>query len=338
MNEQIFALAFTGQRHDDVIRFHRLLVALKHFLRNLPHIFLVEEYAHVGHVVAQILLRLNVKQILWITQMVLQIFGHRAKRLEQSREGIAVGLNDGVLFVGDVVVHGAVVGVNRNFYRVADVVDIGLGIRRGIREASAVGKRILNPNEIAFVGQHDVRIAIQFQEGGNHPYPVLNLAVNLDAGLGVDFIAEQHVGVSQANSEGEPFEERIQRDAAGAFVAGVDVFVAAGIAELITITAYKHLVVGKFTVVNFRTGHLYRDFAFWRQVFNEKFRLAVGGKAIDGVHDDAVAVGKFQLFVDPGKRGQLGFIQLAGGQHYLPNLAINFVAINVHFAKDVIRP
>ena len=82
--------------------------------------------------VGAIHLRLDEEEVFRIADMPLQVLRHRRQRLEQAWKDAVVGRGDRVRAVDDVKVDRAVVGVDDDLDRVADVVEIRAGGRRGI--------------------------------------------------------------------------------------------------------------------------------------------------------------------------------------------------------------
>src|SRR5690606_10293489 len=114
---------------------------------------------------------------------------------------------------------------------------------------------------------------------------------------------EQDVGVAAAQRERQSLEIRIEHNAARAAVIRVDVLITAWIVKLLAAAADKNRVGSKFAEVNFRPRHLDVDAALWREVLYEEARLAIGRHLVDRIHDDAVAMGEFQIAIDPRGRG-----------------------------------
>ena len=81
-----------------------------------------------------------------------------------------------------------------------------------------------------------------------------------------------------------------------------------------------------------------RNRALHRHVAEHQRRQAFRREAVDRVHRDAVAVGVDQLFVDPVAAAfrQLVDVELARGEHHLPHLAVDLVAIDVDVGEVVV--
>ena len=97
----------------------------RRLLRDRPDILAVVEDLRVAHVVGAVNRRLDVEQVLGIADVRLQRRRHRVERLEERREGLSVGLDQGVVGVRDVELGGAVISIDHDLHRVADVVDAG---------------------------------------------------------------------------------------------------------------------------------------------------------------------------------------------------------------------
>ena len=94
---------------------------------------------------------------------------------EQARVDVVVGLQDGVVGIGRVKGHLAMISIHHNFDRVAHIVDVLViqGDRFGIGVATGIGVGVLNPVELAFV-DHNIRIGVQAQERSYFLNPFLN--------------------------------------------------------------------------------------------------------------------------------------------------------------------
>ncbi len=112
-----------------------------------------------------------------------------------------------------------------------------------------------------------------------------------------------------------------------------------GIVELLLVRLDVDVGVGQLAEVDLGPGDLdARNRALHRHVAQDERRHPLGREAVDGVHRDAVAVRVDQFLVDPvpAALGQPLDVQLARGEHHLPDLAIHLVAIDVDVGEVVV--
>ena len=124
-----------------------------------------------------------------------------------------------------------------------------------------------------------------------------------------------------------------------AFVRRQAVGVALRIVELLLVRLDVDVGVGQLAEVDFRPRDLdARNRALHRHVAQDERRHPFGREAVDRVHRDAVAVRVDQFLVDPvpAALGQPFDVQLARGEHHLPDLAIHFVAVDVDVREVVV--
>jgi hypothetical protein len=162
--------------------------------------------------------------------MRLQARRQRLEGLEQARERRRVDAQNRVLRVDRIEADVALIGVDDDLDRVADVADPGLG-RLGIREALGRGVGVLDPDQAAPV-EHEVRVAIEHEERRDLADPVLDLAPELNPAVGAQVVRDQKVDVELVPGVDQPLERSVEQDAAMALVAPVDVVVALGVVEL----------------------------------------------------------------------------------------------------------
>ena len=134
-------------------------------------------------------------------------------------------------------------------------------------------------------------------------------------------------------------QEAAEDDAAGALVRRQVVRFALRIVEFLLPRLDVHVGVGELAEIDLRPRHLQaRDRAFDRHVAEHEHRMSFRREPVHGIHRHAVPVGVDQLRVDPvagGFRKPLD-VQLAGGDHHLPQRAVNHVAIDVDVGEFVV--
>ncbi len=140
--------------------------------------------------------------------MRLQAGRHRVERLEQAGEGGGIDAQHRVLRVDRIEGDVALVGVDHDLDRVADVADAALG-RLGIGKALAGRVGVLDPDQTAVV-DHQVGVAIEGQERRDLADPVLDLAPELDAAVVMDVVGDQEIDVELLPGIDEPLEQTVE--------------------------------------------------------------------------------------------------------------------------------
>ncbi len=106
--------------------------------------------------------------------MLLQVRWHRRERLEQVRKDPLIGRGNRVAGVDQIEIDGPVIGIDDNFHRIANVVEIEL--RHGLRRREIGTRRIgvLHP-EHSPIADHQIGIMIEPEErsDGAHPFPYI---------------------------------------------------------------------------------------------------------------------------------------------------------------------
>src|SRR5690606_10097124 len=153
-----------------------------------------------------VLLELNLEEILWIAEVILQASRQFRKRLEEVREDGSVDPKNRVVFIDDVVVDGAIIGIDHDLDRVPDVVESGYGLCVW----KSVGRRvgILNPDQSTAI-QHEIGIAVELQERRDLPDAILHATPDLQPAFWLDVVGQQDVEVAQ-----HPREEQLPKPVA----------------------------------------------------------------------------------------------------------------------------
>ena len=123
---------------------------------NLPLILAVVEDRRVGHVERREHRRLDGEDLLRVAQPRPQRFGHGVERLQQAGEDLPNRARHRIRRIDDVVGGRAVVGVDRDLDRVADVVEAAAIGGRRVRIAARRRIGVLHPDEAA-VGDGEIR-------------------------------------------------------------------------------------------------------------------------------------------------------------------------------------
>ena len=324
-----------GQAHDGVVRLHLALFLVHRADRDAQQVLLVVEDLRVLHVVGGVHLRLHLEKVLRIADVGEQRVGHGRYRLEQARKPAGVSLDHGVVGIGDVEVHRAVVGIHHGLHRVAHVVADALG-GLGVRIAVGCGVAVDDPEEASLRRHHQVGVLVEVEERRQLPHPVVNPAVVEDAALRGEVVRQRDAQGRETRREQELAPERAQRNAALALVGRVDVLVAGRVIELARLGVHEHVVVGHFAEVDPRALHLDEAVGYRRDVLDEKLRQPLLADLVHRAEDDAVSVGVDQVLVDPDAARELLVGQFPRRQHHLPVVAVDLVAVGVHVHELVV--
>ena len=238
-----------------------------------------------------------------------QVVRHLVERTQKFREDRLQRPDDRVLGVGQIERHRAVVGVDDDLHRVADVVDPGGGPRRiRILVADRVG--VQDPDQLA-VRDDQVRVVVVAEEWGNRGHAVDDVPVIQDPTGRADLAAEQDVRGPEPGREPHPAQQPGDLDPAGPVIHGGDVFVPLRVVELFGVGVHDDVVVRQLAEVDARLvyGDVHRRGR--RQVLDEQHRQPFLGDLVDRAHRDPEAVGVLQLLVDPGRVWQAVRVQLA---------------------------
>src|SRR6185437_12950 len=198
---------------------------------------------------------------------------------KQRREHVAVRLQDGVLGVEDVHVHGAVIGIDGDLDAVADVVHLLAvnGDRLGVGVLIAGGVGVDHPEQVAMAVDDQVGIGIVAEEWRQRLDPVHDLAVHEQAGGGGEVVGEEDVGVVLFDGGGHAQRRMAEDDAGGAGVVGVAVVVAFGVIELVLLGVDEDAAGGVLAEVEAGAGDLkVGEGAGGRGVLEDEVGLALG--------------------------------------------------------------
>ena len=85
--------------------------------------------------IGRVNLRLDVEDHLGHPDMALQVCRHLRQRVQEAGKETAIGLSNGVVRIGKVVAHRAIIGIDRDLDRIANVVQAAgiVGLAVGIR-------------------------------------------------------------------------------------------------------------------------------------------------------------------------------------------------------------
>ena len=225
------ASLLTRQLHDRVVGLHALRLRFAAFDgRHVPLVFLVVEHRRVGHVIRRVHRRLNREERLRVADVPAKIRGHVAHGPEQRREDAPVGGGNRILRIGEVERRRAVVRIHHDLHGVADVVDVVRGGRR-VRILVRVGVGVLDPEQPP-AGEHEIRVGVVREKRRDHPHALVDPAVEQDAAVVGDVVAEEDLLGAEPHRERSLAPERVHRHAAAAGVRGRHVVLATRVVEL----------------------------------------------------------------------------------------------------------
>ena len=121
------------------------------------------------------------------------------ERVEQPRKRRAISAQDRISRIDDVEAHVALIGIDHNLYRVANVTESVVG-RLGIGKPVGDGVGILYPEQSPLVDD-EIRIAIELQEGCTPRNTLLDRSPQLDAALRQEVRGQDDVDVELMPSE-----------------------------------------------------------------------------------------------------------------------------------------
>src|SRR5216683_33317 len=169
----------------------------------------------------------------------------------------------------------------------------------------------------------------------------LHLAVDHHAALAGKIARKNNARLTLGYRRGGFHQKRANGKTSRALVCRIPVLVAGRIIELLAGGVNKHWILSALAVVDLRPCEPEpRRFDFGRGVFDEQDRQAVGRNLIDLRYDHAKAVRINEPRIDPALArlgGQLADVDVAWGEQYLLDAAVDEVAINIGDGKSVIR-
>ena len=186
-------------------------------VRHLPQTGLQIPVVGIGHVVARQDAALHLEHVLRVAQVLPQVRGDLALRQHRSRERLLPGLQDRVVLVPLVELDAAVVGVDDGLDRVADVVDVRIGLGHHV---GALGRRLrvggdrvqadplrvrvgvrgrvaVHDPDDASVHDRGIRVAVHLEPRCGLLHPLPGGPVVDDLGLGVHPVRQQDVDVAE---------------------------------------------------------------------------------------------------------------------------------------------
>ena len=249
--------------------------------------------------------------------MFLQFLRHGGQRSEESREDALVGRGDRVRGIRKVEVDLAVIGIDHDLDRIADIIEFPIRNWLSVREIIARRIGVLHPEQPPFADD-DVGIVVEAKERSNRPYPVLDGTAEHDATVAGNVAADQNVQVLEIPREQHSSSDPVHGDPARALVDSVDIVFAIRIVELRSAAFDDDVGIGLLPIVD--AGLLDRRAARCdrRDVLQIEDRQPFGALARDRAHDRAIAVGEKHMTVDPrlGVGGHQRRLELAGRQHH----------------------
>src|SRR6266567_4381338 len=122
------------------------------------------------------------------------------KRSEESREDALVGRGDRVRGIREVEVDLAVIGIDHDLDRIADIIEFPIRNWLSVREIIARRIGVLHPEQPPFADD-DVGIVVEAKERSNRPYPVLDGTAEHDPTVAGNVAADQDVQVLEIPRE-----------------------------------------------------------------------------------------------------------------------------------------
>lgn len=184
-----------------------------------------------------------------------------------------------------------------------------------------------------------IGIAVVFQ-GGSKAAGVPHRAVIKDAALRCDVVAQEQAHVLKAEGVQQPPQSIAQPHSTATGVAGVYVFIAGRIVELLRLCIYDHPVCGQFPEVDsgLFDGKL-RGLCLRRYVLNQEAGKPSRGRLVDRAHYHSKAVGVLEPAIDPGlgPLRKVFLAQFSYREHHLAGVPADPVPVDVHVREAVIR-
>ena len=291
---------------------------------------------------------LHPEQILRIADVREDLLGHVLEVLEQVREGVPVGLQDGIAGVDDVQRGGAVEAVHHGLHRVPHVVEavaeaalvtelLGVGtLAVGILRRRGVGvDDVLHPS----ARQHRIRVVVDVQERGQLLDALADVTDIDHPALVGDESREQWVHFPEPQRERSLPEEPADLHPALALV-GVGRLLAGagGDVHLLAVRLHDGVTAELLPVVE--PGLVEGDVQVVadRQPPDAEVRQA-GLHGVGRRQGHAETVGERERAGLPGGLREVARVQLARPQHDRRHLAVDLVAIHVeHLGELVVVP
>ena len=196
-------LVLLGEAHRDVVRRHGLTV----FHREDPQVLLVVESIGVSHVICAVDFALNTKEIHGIAPVREKPRWHFRGGFEKPWKNGRPRTHERVIFVGDVKVQAAVIGIHDNFNAISNVIDplpsaplcrYGYRFRVGITTRNGIG--VLNPEQPPF-GDHEIWVAVITQEWRHAAHALVYRAVEHYPALGQYHIGKKNPRIAETGSK-----------------------------------------------------------------------------------------------------------------------------------------
>ena len=303
----------------------------------LPLIFAVIEGGGLQHMVGGLQHRLRAEQVPGISNVPAHIRRHGGEGLEDPVEDFRVCLNYGIGRIGDVCIYRPVVRIDHDLHAVAHVArSIGHSLR--VRVCVAHRVRVENPLELPRIGDDEVRIFVELQEGQRRACPHYHVSAVENARVGLDVVGEENLQRSELPRVKHTTRKRPDGNSARPCVVGVDVLVAGRVVELGLSGADEDVAVGQLAVVDLWSLEVDRDRRNRRQVLDEEYRQPLARHLVDRRHRHTHSVCECKALVDEGSRRQGLNIQLARRDVHLPVIAVDHVAVVIDRDKIIVCP
>ena len=251
-HQQELLLIAAGQSHDDVIRLHSLFHSGVDLPRHRPEVLLVIEDAGVPHMITPVHNRLYAEHVLRVAQVDTERLRHLFHGNKEVGENCHVCLYQGVIGLGDVEGNTPVISVYNHLNAVADVVESTDWL--GIWIAAGGSVCVLNPEQTT-VDNHHIGVVVQREERRQVVHAFLDITVVQHVAFRSKFATDKEIKIAELPGIYQSSEKSVEAHAAVAFVAPVDILIAAGIIELLRIRLDDYVVVRLFAVINL--GALY---------------------------------------------------------------------------------
>ena len=280
--------------------------------------------------------------------MVADLLRHGLEVLEEAGEGVAIGLQDGIVGVDDVEGRRAVETVHDGLDRVAHVVEavpqaalLGQLLGVGALAVRVPGRRRVGVDDVlhAALGQDGVRIVVYVQERGELLDALAHVAHVDDPAVLVDEPGEEGIHLPEAQRERRLAEEPPDRHPALTLVVVRRLLAAGGRdVHLLTVGPDHGVTVEFLAVVDPRLVEI--DVQIVRH--GKPADAEIGQARLDGVgrrqgHTEPVR--ERERAGLPGVLREVAGVQLARPEHHRRQLAVDLVPVDVeHLGELVVVP
>ncbi len=265
-----------------------------------------------------------------------QTLRHLIKVLEKSRINLLICGRDWIFLVYNVEICIAVVCVNHNLYGVSDIVcAAGVAVNRlRVRVVGTHGIGIHHPVKFPIHGYH-VRVGLVGKVRHYLLHPFHYISVNDYLRVTVNIGGNEKLQAAFLDREKHPVKE-VELDACRAFIGGVLVALSVRIVKLFFVGIYNDIFIGKLAEINLGTGNFnFLHLRFRRNVSDENIRLSAAGNLVNSGQGHAVAVGIFQMPVQP-RAVNFILVDFTGRQESLGIFSVDHVSVNINIVKGVV--